>query len=63
VRDLNEILAPESLADLYRQNPEPTGFRIRSEGYVFREVYSTYEALERVAQTQFSTWTAEPVYE
>jgi hypothetical protein len=64
VRDLLEILAPERIQDLYRLNPEPTGFRLRYNGFVHQKVYDSYEALERDAITnRLNGWSAEPVYQ
>jgi len=55
----------ETLSDLYRNNPEPSGFRIRKAGgRVLPEVYPTYEQAEKAAEGQgFGTgWRALPVY-
>lgn len=64
MRDLVEILAPERIQDLYRLNPEPTGFRLRYNGWVHQKVYGSYEDLERHAnESRLNGWSAEPVYE
>jgi hypothetical protein len=55
----------ETLSDLYRDNPEPTGFRLRKNGGRSLGTYGSYEAVEQAAKTMglpANDWKAEPVY-
>lgn len=55
----------ERLADLYRLNPEPIGFRIKRGARILPFRYATYELAESAAIEQGLTpnaWKVEPVY-